>query len=94
MSLEQILEGIGQTETPPVSPELIIRRLAVNKPLRIFIQSINAMNNIQFAAFVNDFSALFRIAQNDMIVTKDSGVLTAIAGVPHFAALIERLSGL
>jgi hypothetical protein len=94
MSLESILENIGKTETPTASPELIIKRLAVNKPLRIFLQSINGMNNIQFASLVSDCKTLFTIAQNDMIMTKDSGILEQITRVPHFVAFIERLSGI
>jgi hypothetical protein len=93
MSIESLLENIDKAAPPKLPPEIIIKRLAVNKPLRIFLQSINGMSDAAFALFVGDFHALYSIAQNDMIATQDSGIITELKKYSHFVTFIERLSG-
>jgi hypothetical protein len=93
MSIESLLENIDKSAPPKIAPEIIIKRLAVNKPLRLFLQSINSMSNAGFASFVGDFHALYSIAQNDMIATQDSGIIEELKKYPHFVTFIERLSG-
>jgi hypothetical protein len=92
MSLESLLANLGTTEVSKPSAELIIRRLACNKPMRIFMQSIAGMSKDKFQEFVSDFRALYNIAQGDIIAKEDSGIMLEIVKYPHFLAFIKRLA--
>lgn len=91
--LERLLETAAASQPPKPSIEATIKRLAVNKPLRVFIQDIVRMPDRQFQEFAADFKSLFTLAQNDILATTDSGIMEAVLSVPHFAALLRKIAG-
>jgi hypothetical protein len=93
MGIEQILQSIGKQQQGP-SAELVIRRLATNKPLRVFLTDVARMPNVQFAEFVGDFKRLFSLAQNDIVATSDSGIMLEVMKYPQFAGLLAKIAAL
>ena len=90
--LEDLLTQSVLSEGAKPSAELVIRRLATNKPLRLFLQSITMLSTNRFQEFMADFKALYNIAQSDIIATQDSGIMTEITKYPHFVAFLKRIT--
>jgi len=93
MGIEQILQSIGNQQQGP-SAELVIRRLATNKPLRVFLTEVTRMPNAQFEEFAGDFKTLFSLAQNDIIATQDSSIMLEVMKYPQFAGLLAKIAAL
>jgi hypothetical protein len=90
--LEELLTQSVLSEGTKPSAEMVIRRLATNKPLRLFLQSITTLSTPRFQEFVADFRSLYNIAQTDVIATQDSGIMTEIMKYPHFVAFLKRIT--
>ena len=88
-ALDQFIEG--SKEVHQESCILALRKLAVNKDIRIFLTALCKYSKADWASFVRSCRILQGVMQSSLLIKEDSALMEELMKTPHIAVFIERL---
>jgi hypothetical protein len=92
-TLEKFIEQ-GQTSQAADRQSIVldIRKLSVNKDLRIFLTSLCKYSKRDWAELMKTCRTIYSVMQSSIMIKEDSDLMDELVKTPHIAMFFRRLT--